>query len=69
MNVLALRAQDVGADPSAQRVGHGNRAVGLVWWCRPSFSTSICARPTSSFSASSAWSGAVNWNISTLLNW
>ena len=30
MIVLALRAQDVGADPGAQRLGHGNRAVGLL---------------------------------------
>ena len=30
MIVLALRAQDVGTDPGAQRLGHGNRAVGLL---------------------------------------
>ena len=30
MTVLALRAQDVGTEPGAQRLGHGNRAVGLL---------------------------------------
>jgi hypothetical protein len=29
MIVLALRAQDIGADSGAQRLGHGKRAVGL----------------------------------------
>lgn len=31
MIVLALRAQDVGADPGAQRLRHGNRTRAALW--------------------------------------